>query len=126
MPKLDTKGRAFAVRVPSEEIAPGTWVEFRARLKLKHLRAVAEMATWQDVDWGKNMTEALDAIGRIGHVLSQVVVAWNWQDEDGEPLPQPKNNPDVFGELELEQLVWLIEHMAAHVGKLQAKKKTSN
>src|SRR5690554_2415020 len=28
--------------------------------------------------------------------LSRFIVSWNWVDDEGNPLPQPHNNPEVF------------------------------
>lgn len=117
---LDEKGRPVATnRVASDDVetqGPGTWVEFRASLRLKHLRAVAEMATFASVDFGTNQQEALDAFGRIGAVMSSLVLAWNWTDEEGEPLAQPRDNAEVFEELTFPELNWLISQLGADVG----------
>lgn len=117
--KRDSKGRAMINWVDSSEVESqpdGSRVGFRRHLKLKHMRAVAEMATFADIDFKDNPVEAMKVFGRIGAVLSQVIIAWDWMDEDGEALPQPKNNPPVFEELMLDELMWLIEKMAESVG----------
>lgn len=98
------------------ESQPKGRVGFRKKLNLKHLRAVVEMAMFSVVDFKDDPQEALDAFARIGAVMSQVVLAWNWVDEDGAPLDQPKNNPGVFEELTFEELAWLIENIGQQVG----------
>lgn len=121
MPKLDSKGRPVSRRVSSEGLetqGPGTWVEFRRRLGMKHIRMVAEMATWQGASFQENPTEVLSMLDRFGEILSQLLVAWNWTDGEGDPLPQPKKNPDVIGELTIDELMWLMQAMADNLGTL--------
>jgi hypothetical protein len=115
--RRDSKGRLLTNRIPSDEIqGEGSWVGFRRHLKLKHLRAVAEMATFAGVDFEEDPVEALDAFQRIGVVMSNVVLTWNWTDEHGDPLPQPGDRPEVFEELGFDELMWLIDAMARAVG----------
>jgi hypothetical protein len=94
----------------------GARVGFRKHLKLKHLRAVAEMATFADVDFSQDQAGALDAFARIDEVMSQVVLDWTLVDEDGEPLPKPKDNPQAFEELTFPELMWIVEKMGEAVG----------
>lgn len=122
--KRDAKGRLVARRVSSEELetqGEGSWVEFRRRMKAKHLGVIAQMAALKDISFKENPSEVLDVVGRLGGMLSPFVVAWNWVDEDGEPLPQPKMNEDVFGELDMSELMWLVEQMGEHVKGMKRK-----
>lgn len=117
--KRDSKGRAIINWVDSSEVesqSDGSRVGFRKYLRLKHLRGVAEMATFADVSFQDNPGEAMDAFGRIGALLSQVIMAWDWLGEDGEELPQPSGNAAVFEELTFDELMWLIGEMAKSVG----------
>lgn len=114
---LDSQGRPMVNWVPCDlESQKGKRVGFRRSLKLKHMRAVAQMATMADTDFGANQAEALDAFSQIGAVLSQIVLAWEFEDEAGQPLPQPNDNPEVFEELSFEELNWLIAQMGQQVG----------
>ncbi len=122
--KRDAKGRLLTIRIPSDEVetqGEGSWVEFRRRLKAKHLRVIAQMATLQDVSFQDDPGRVLDVIDRMGQMLAPFVVAWNWTDEEGEPLPQPMGNAEVFGELDFGELMWLIERMGEHVGGIKRK-----
>lgn len=117
--KRDSKGRAMINWVGSSEVESqpdGSRVGFRKYLRLKHLRGVAEMATFSDISFQDDPSEAMDVFGRIGALLSQVIMAWDWVGEDGEPLPQPSANPEVFEELTFDELMWLIGQMAESVG----------
>lgn len=33
---------------------------------------------------------------RSRELLSRFIIEWDWVDDDGNPLPQPKTDPDVF------------------------------
>lgn len=107
------------------ESQQGKRVGFRRSMKLKHMRAVAQMATMADTDFGANQAEALDAFSQIGAVLSQIVLAWEFEDEEGNALPQPNDNPEVFEELSFEELNWLIAQMGQQVGSKNAPTRAS-
>ena len=58
-----------------------------------------------------NLDDTPDAEGSLKKVcdaLSERVMDWNWTDNNGEPLPKPYKNPDVFQNLLNEELIWLI------------------
>ncbi len=40
--------------------------------------------------------------------LSKRITAWTWTDYTGDPLPEPHNNPEAFGSLLFDELVWLV------------------
>ena len=43
--------------------------------------------------------------------LKKHILAWNWVDDDGEPLPQPQEDSDVFDKLTDDEVAFLIDHM---------------
>ena len=43
--------------------------------------------------------------------LQAHIKGWNWVDDDGEPLAQPKDDIAVFDELTLEEVNFLSEHL---------------
>lgn len=52
------------------------------------------------------------AIDGVYDLLAETVVEWNWVDDEGNPLPQPKDDPDVFRrELVLDEVQYLIENL---------------
>jgi hypothetical protein len=118
-------GQVRTVRVASDEVesqGPGTWVELRQSLKLKHLRALTDLSKLQGID--RMDLEAVNkGFDAVCEALSRFVVAWNWRDEDGEPLPSPKRDPEAFSELEFDELMWLIGRVTAMVGELVSKKR---
>lgn len=54
--------------------------------------------------------------------LAKYVLDWNWVDNDGEPLPKPRNNPDVFKLLAEEEMDLLANAIR---GRTEAERKNS-
>lgn len=78
-------------RVPSDLVqGEGSWVEFR-RL------------TWAEM---KPVFETKEHSGWMRAKLS--VTAWNWVDEEGNALPNPKEHPEVFDTLPSDEAFFLI------------------
>lgn len=48
----------------------------------------------------------VNALDRLIAFLSTRIIAWNWTDPDGQPLPAP--SPEVLGALERDEVIWLI------------------
>ena len=40
------------------------------------------------------------------------VVEWNWTDDEGLPLPLPKNNPEIIDELDADEVAFLVEKIS--------------
>lgn len=40
-------------------------------------------------------------------IIPKLVVAWDWVDDDDNPLPQPKDNPEVFDQLNDAEIEFL-------------------
>ena len=87
----------------------GEWVDF---LPVGSLAEVVQL-----IDDLRPIKEVLDArhlskvAGRITarcNRLSKRVIAWNWTDLAGDPLPQPYGKPEVLLNLNNDELLWLI------------------
>jgi hypothetical protein len=59
--------------------------------------------------------EGARAIAIVNRHMSSIIglltgrlIAWNWTDDDSQPMPQPKGNPDVLTQLRADELVWLV------------------
>lgn len=55
--------------------------------------------------------------------LSQRVVAWNWTDLSGEPLPMPHGNPEALARLTADELMWLV---TASQGETPGERKNAS
>ena len=42
---------------------------------------------------------------------AEVVIAWDWVDDEGKELPQPYHNPDTFSQLSVPELMFIAEHL---------------
>lgn len=89
------------------ETQPEGKVGFKTHLNLKNLRAIGMMAEFANTGQEDSM-DLFSTFSSVGTALSQIVVEWNWIGENNKPLAQPMNNPDVFEELTLQELTWLI------------------
>ena len=98
----EQKKWSFPVRrfeCPADIFGPGKYVVRKRYMKEKVARHIRQTADDEEVY----------------AILAEYIVEWNLDDPDtGEPLPQPYQNPEVFGELDvLEQLPWLLETLFA-------------
>jgi len=97
----------------------GQWVEYRASIRwpmMKRILAIIAAESQPGVVMG------------LDEVLAHIVLDWNWDDEDGNPLLSPAryqsmaSNPqevppvDPLQSLETEEIFWLLFH-APGVGK---------
>lgn len=58
--------------------------------------------------------------------LAETVLEWNWVDNDGTPLPQPHNNPEVFGALLAMEIRWLVTALQGNSKEQMNPKKTDS
>lgn len=95
----------------------GEWVEVRPGMRVSAIRAQSAMARLQedmqaikgDPDAELTILRQLDEQFAIAcDSVASSVVAWSWTDDDGEPLAQPKGNPDVIASLTAEEVSYLI------------------
>jgi hypothetical protein len=137
-------GRIVARKYDASEIALGiddgaAWVAVKVRIKGRVQQMMFEIplknAMLQSIDIDpeilENDPDAADALfAKLGdaiHVvddqyklLAELIFDWNWADEDsGEALPKPYQNPSIFKELYTEQIRWLSEQ-SRKVHQLQA------
>lgn len=47
--------------------------------------------------------------------MAITVMEWNWVDDDGQPLPQPADNPAVFAKLTAEEIEFIADRMNGNV-----------
>ncbi len=91
------------LEVPEELLGAGYWIEVRRRLKMKDLTLFAGFSRFANL----SPAETLAAMDDVFAALGMIVVDWNLEDEEGQPLPSPKDNPEAFGELYVDTLTWL-------------------
>lgn len=76
----------------------GQYVRFRGSRKWKTTR---KLQAFSEGDADLESVETL---------LCNLIADWDWDDEYGVPLPSPPR-PDVLGELEEDEVLWLIAHV---------------
>lgn len=67
----------------------------------------------QRMTWGvmKNLLPEADKLTQrevAVKLIPQLVIDWNWVDDDGKELPKPKDNPEVFDQVNDEELEFLL------------------
>jgi len=70
-------------------------------VKVKEIRQIRKQAKEEDFD---------EFEGGVS-LLAKHVIGWNWVDDEGNPLPIPKDNPEVIDELTDEESKFLVDLM---------------
>lgn len=60
-------------------------------------------------------TSVLDEYNR--KLITYLVAAWNWVDDEGEPMPTPKENPAVIDSLLDTEIMWLMQQLVAQTDR---------
>ena len=55
-------------------------------------------------------------------LLVKMIQEWNWVDDEGNPLPLPKDDPTVLDKLPIEEIVFLSKELGAGLRKEQDSK----
>jgi hypothetical protein len=81
-----------------------SWVVLR---HIKYARALEVMRLLEDEDLTDLEQEEI-----MGAVVTEAVVAWNWVDEDGEPLKTPREGLEL-GDLYTHEIQFLVDQILA-------------
>lgn len=115
-------------RVPSDDCAvvidgdtyyphEGEWVELVGSTTVGDFMALANLervsveldAARGEPDEALQMLRAMDGyFSQVCDGLARRVTAWTWTDDQSQPLPNPKGNPDAFAALRPDELKYLI------------------
>ncbi len=100
----------------------GEWVELYRLQSVAELQAMEQMtrltvalqAAQGEPDEAQRSLAIMNAaFGDACACLAGRVVAWNWTDLSGAPLPPPAGNPAVLARLSVEEVSWLLARNAA-------------
>ncbi|MDO8704082.1 MAG: hypothetical protein Q7J84_03970 [Sulfuricaulis sp.] len=108
-----------AVSIDGAEYHPheGEWVEMMTGMSLGEIKALERFrkasVEYQAAQGEPNETERIlgiidGAFTAICAMLANKIVAWNWTDLRGQPLPPPDGKPEVLERLNVEELMWLL------------------
>lgn len=81
-----------------------SWIKIKAMTVEQFNRNQAILRQAQQPDAN---AETLDSLAT--ELFAEVVMDWNWVDDDGKPLPKPNGNPKVFGTLTMAELLTIGE-----------------
>lgn len=95
------------MEVDGEKFHPrrGQWVEYKRGVTWGYFMAQLELTRLRERE--NEPTGAMVAWERLVQRLQENVVAWDWADEVGNPLPQPYRNPEAFAMLSNDEIAWL-------------------
>ena len=82
-------------------IHKGEWVEIVPVMSVKEVLQLSRLQNTVDGQFGNSLQE-------LCVQLSKRILAWNWTDLSGEPLPQPFNHPEILEDLSSDELLWLV------------------
>ena len=121
-----------AKRVPSDDCVvssdgetyyphEGEWVEIRPVTSIAEIRALDGLrrlkvefdAAKGEQDEGMRIVAIMDKhFGAVCEALARRLTAWNWTDDNDQPMPQPASQPKVIEQLKADEIMWLVN--AAH------------
>lgn len=107
------------------EVVPvQTVADLRERIALMQMQVEIEALKGEPDAEAKQMT-ILDAkFPVICAMLTRVILAWNWTDLQGKPLPNPHNEPDNLERIiSTDEMLWL---MAATQPEVPAERKNGS
>ncbi len=110
------------VTIDGEDYTPhvGEWIEVIPRLSVGEVRLFRSLNALQPKLAAIEGDDGADASGialmddsfqEVLAVLRHRVLAWNWTDDADEPYPQPRDAPDVFEQLRIEEIYYLTAAM---------------
>lgn len=85
--------------IDSSEIQEDSFVKF------KNITLDEILEHTQGVDGNPNTEEAAQISKRI---IDSMIVDWDWEDDEGNPLPIPAENLGTVGKLPFQESSWLI------------------
>lgn len=106
----------------------GEWVELFAGMRVGDFAMLADLnqldvrlaaVEGEDDETAKRIALNSDAMGQLKRMLAVRLVAWNWTDDSGHPMPQPTES-GAIDRLRLEELTYLATIMR---GETPAEKK---
>lgn len=89
-----------------EEFAPhaGEMIRLRRKVPMMLFRIYGELISG---DGERALVAFNDAIP----MLAPLVAGWTWTDDNGDPMPNPEDDPDVLWRLDLGEITWIIEKL---------------
>ena len=84
----------------------GEWVDIIPALSIEEVILLSSM---EGVAQSPDPQAAQRAFEGFCQHLSRRLVAWNWTDLVGQPLPPPFGAPEVLARLTADELLWLVQ-----------------
>ena len=104
----------FTLDGESYAIHAGEWVDVFPVLTiadtqaLTSLQAIGDQLAIAEGDSSALLSVMGTHFDTICAMLARRILAWNWTDMSGVPMPQPKGAPQVIADLSLDEMTYLI------------------
>jgi hypothetical protein len=93
----------------------GEWIKVIPIMSMKESISLIGISQMTD-----DIVKAERSLTEMCISLSKRVVDWNWTGLDSEPLDKPYQNPEVFENLNNEEIIWLVN---ASLGETPSEQK---
>ena len=96
----------------------GEWVEIVPVQSMREFLALTRLVgiAPDGVPNAQRIAQLQAPLEELCDVLSRRIVAWNWTDLMGEPLPAPYGQPDVIKLLSDDEILWLVTAAQGETG----------
>ena len=113
------KSRRSTVRIESSDLStqPEGWVEMDDCLKARHWAYMPDLQPLADLQREKSAEKRVAGYKVWHKFLASFVAGWNWKGKDGKGYSKPADNAEVFGEIRLQEFLWLIGQVDEVVGE---------
>jgi len=116
--------RKANVKIPTPEVqGDDSWVVLRPA-KLGQIQALMSMSN-------ASLTTDLEAqkavLDNIAALIDELLLDWNWVDENGDPLQTPQQGASSAALLTMDEIIYLSQKIAASMNdiNIEAKKKAT-
>jgi len=103
----------------------------RERLDAKQRRLQAQRAQLQEAadlngeaaEMDAQIADLIEEVNQTANkALAEMVIAWDWVDDDDNPLPQPHNNPDVLDLLIPSEVEFIVDALKGEGDEKKVRK----
>jgi len=120
MPKRQSIKRIESTEVQGE----GSYVVVRRQL-VSEMRKFASGETWKQIQKMQSGELEDPALAlAMAQEATERVIEWNWVDDDDNPLPLPKDDPEVFDKLTDEEFAFLSVALSASTQGAEERKNS--
>jgi len=101
--------RQNIVRLDSSEVqGEGSFVVVRAQ-SVREMRDLTKSDAYRKLVTATDAVDSQIAMFDLAPDTLKRILEWNWVDDDDEPLPLPKDDPEIFDKLTQQEFEFLVD-----------------